>query len=205
MRILLGGLALFLAFLLLDLPMTRGMKQDAIAWVFDMMSGRSSGHAVAPHAPSAPAPSPPATDTQSASIETGEQSTTGCGRHEEKICDIYKRHSCGPITLQFSRAANGPQRCEQVTMVLPQAQVIPLLRRVRCVLSGENTEVQFSTDNYQPKQGPHDGDTIRVQGGNSNLIVFGHYEHADRDASVTFENVGPGGSVVLKCEAFGPS
>lgn len=190
MRIALGILALILVLAFLDAPITRGMKEQVIAWVTEWTS-KSTAQDTAESV------------LGSSAKEAAEGSLADCS--QEKRCDIRHRHSCGPVRLEFSAASAGPSRCERVTMILPPAEVVPLLRRARCFLLGEDTRVRFQSENYQPRQGPRDGDTIEVRDGSSDVIVSGNYERGGQTAWVAFENIGPGGSVVLKCEAFGPS
>ncbi|MGF1609675.1 MAG: hypothetical protein ACFCUQ_09790 [Kiloniellales bacterium] len=193
MRIILGILLLCVALLVLDAPMTRGatdwVKAQVAAWFSD----------------EAPKDKVPERAAVKVSGLAAGPVVDGCHRAEPKTCDIRKRRSCGPITLEFSEAADGASRCERAAMLLPPAQVIPLLRQVRCLLVGTDTRIRFTAENYVPQQGPRNGDTIEVRNGSGDLIVYGHYERADDHSRVTFENIGPGGSVVLKCEAFGPA
>jgi hypothetical protein len=203
MRILLGILALCLVLLLLEAPMARDIAERMTLWVIDWATESPSKNGAKSTAAAAET-APQNTGSSVAEADTG-QVPGDCGRAEAKRCDILKRHSCGPVSLAFSATSDGAGRCERATILLPPTQVIPLLRRVRCLLVGEDTQVRFSAENYQPQQGPDDGDTIDVRNGGRDLIVYGHYQHRGEHARVTFENIGPGATVVLKCEAFGPA
>jgi len=128
-----------------------------------------------------------------------------CRPVEGKKCEIRKHPTCGPVFLEHWVDEEGASHCETATMQLTPAEVIPHLRRVRCVLLGDNSEVRFSALNYVPVKGPKVGEVIRMENGSADFILQGHYETYKRNARITFENLGPGAVVVLRCTGFGPA
>lgn len=128
-----------------------------------------------------------------------------CKPVDGKICEIRKAATCGPVFLEHWIDDDGVSHCETATMQLTPAEVIPHLRRVRCVLLGDDSEVRFSALNYLPVKGPRLGEVIRIENGTAAFILQGHYETYKRNARITFENLGPGATVVLRCSGFGPT
>ena len=128
-----------------------------------------------------------------------------CKPVEGKKCEIRKAPTCGPVYLEHWVDDEGASHCETATMQLTPAEVIPHLRRVRCVLLGDDSEVRFSALNYVPVKGPRLGEVIKIENGSAAFILQGHYETYKRNARITFENLGPGAIVVLRCTGFGPA
>ena len=128
-----------------------------------------------------------------------------CMPEEARICEIRKQATCGPVFIEHWTDDDGVARCDSATMQLTPAEVIPHLRRVRCILVGDSSEVRFTAINYVPVKGPKLGEVIKIENGTAEFILQGHYESYKRNAKVTFVNLGPGATVVLRCTGFGPA
>ena len=128
-----------------------------------------------------------------------------CRPQKENTCQIRKRQTCGPVRLEHGIDRHGEPYCNRVTLQLPSVAVMPMLRRVRCALFGEDTDVRLTAQNYLPKNGPAPGDTIRLRNGGVDFVLSGAYETSEQRSEVYFENMGPGEKVVLRCSGFGPA
>lgn len=127
-----------------------------------------------------------------------------CEPQPVKVCEIRKHPNCGPISLKFWKE-DGEMKCDRATVELTTTQVIPELRRLKCFLYGETSDIKFLTKNYRTVDGPHNGDTIRMEEGHAHVTIHGHYDSYNRRTYVVFENQGPGKNVLLKCQGFGPA
>ncbi len=130
---------------------------------------------------------------------------SACEEVETKSCGMHKQASCGPVDLNFRKSDQAAKRCEQALIPLRQTEVLPHLRRLHCFFYGDDTVIRFSAENYIPQMGPAIGDTIEVRNGSLQVMLFGHYRQMSRPSKVTFENLGPGRTVVLKCNGYGPA
>lgn len=128
-----------------------------------------------------------------------------CDERELQTCEVRKAATCGPLALRHWTDVDDKIHCDAAVVYLVPGRVIPHLRQLRCFLLGDGGQVIMSTENYLPNGGPKDGDTIVLAGGRADLLLRGRYESISRQASITFENIGPAGMVLLKCSAFGPA
>ena len=128
-----------------------------------------------------------------------------CQPQKENTCQIRKRQACGPVRLEHGIDRHGKPYCNRVTLQLPNSAVMPMLRRVRCALFGEDTTVRITAENYLPKNGPAPGDTISLRNGSVDFVLYGAYRSTESRSEVYFENSGPGKKVVLRCSGFGPA
>ena len=140
-----------------------------------------------------------------ATAEAAKKQKRPCERQPPKNCEMRKHPTCGPIALKFWKDGDGVAHCDSATVLLTTTAIIPELRRLRCFLYGETSDIRFSTTNYRTVEGPRDGDTIRMSRGHAQVTVHGHYDSSIRASRVTFENRGPGSNVLLKCQGFGPA
>lgn len=128
-----------------------------------------------------------------------------CRPKREKTCQIHKRQACGPIKLEHGVDRYGAPYCDRVTLQLPTAAVMPMLRRVRCALFGDDADVVMTARNYLPRNGPAPGDTISLRNGSVDFVLSGAYQSSAVRSEVYFDNMGPGEKVVLRCSGFGPA
>ena len=128
-----------------------------------------------------------------------------CEEVEAKSCGMHKQASCGPLDLNFRKSDQAAKRCERAFIALRQTEVLPHLRRLHCFFYGDDTMVRFSAENYLPQLGPSIGETLEVRNGSLQILLFGHYRQMSRPSQVTFENIGPGRTIVLKCNGYGPA
>ncbi len=128
-----------------------------------------------------------------------------CEEVEEKPCGMHKQASCGPVDLNFRQADKAAKRCERASIPLRHTDVMPHLRRLHCFFYGDDTVIRFSAENYVPQMGPEIGETIEVRNGSLQVLLFGHYHSMSRPSTVSFENLGPGRTIVLKCNGYGPA
>ncbi len=128
-----------------------------------------------------------------------------CERVEEKLCDVRKHWGCGPIDLNSRQGKKAEKPCEQVHVVLTPTEVMPHLRRLQCLFFGEDSRIRFSGENYVAMMGPQIGDIFEVRNGTAHIPIFGHYSSMSKPTRISFENLGPGRQVVIKCNGYGPA
>ncbi len=133
------------------------------------------------------------------------QAAVDCQYQEEKICEIRKHTVCGPMSLDFLTGSSGATRCDSASLTLTPTEVLPQLRRIRCFLYGDDTRIRFTAENYVARIGPQIGETIAVRNGVADFQLLGDFLSMSEVSRVMFQNIGPGSSVVLKCNGFGPA
>ena len=132
------------------------------------------------------------------------QAFEACQREAEKPCDVRKFSWCGPVELAYWISEQGTRHCDKARIVLTPTDVMPNLRRIRCYFFGDTSEVRFEGKNYVAISGPEPGDHIPVRHGVGEAVIHGSFRAQSEDSEIFFQNVGPGTSVVLKCNGYGP-
>ena len=127
-----------------------------------------------------------------------------CDVQEEKVCDARRFSWCGPISIRFWTSDKGTRHCERASISLSATDVLPNLRLMRCYFYGEDTSVRFDSDNYETVTGPTAGDLVPIRNGVGEVMLRGRYFNMNKEPQVFFENVGPGTSVIMKCNGYGP-
>lgn len=133
------------------------------------------------------------------------QAEEACEVREDKICDVRKYSWCGPVDLNFRVTESGERHCQRAVVTLTPTDVLPSLRRIRCYFYGNSTDLRFSADNYRAVRGPKPGDRIPIRNGVGQVVINGEFRTMSEDSSVIFENVGPAGSIIVKCNGYGPA
>ena len=133
-----------------------------------------------------------------------ERAFEACSLEAEKPCDVRKFSWCGPIELAFWVSKQGKRHCDKAKVALTPTDVMPNLRRIRCYFYGDTAEDRFEANNYVAISGPKPGEHIQVRHGVGEAVIHGSYRDQGEDSEIFFQNVGPGTSVVLKCNGYGP-
>lgn len=128
-----------------------------------------------------------------------------CDVHTDKDCDVRKYSWCGPVDLNYWVNEQGQAHCERALVTLTPTEVLPSLRRIRCYFYGGTTDLLFTAKNYVAVQGPKPGERIPIRNGVGEAIISGQYKSMSEDSVISFENTGPAGSIVVKCNGYGPA